>query len=82
MIMNEGPRNHKIRLLIGCTALIVGVVATGLALYRWPQSSNTVYLLGSYAKYVCAFGGLLAAVTGLLIIRDFWQQNASSENIA
>jgi hypothetical protein len=66
--------SQKIRLCIGCSAMIIGVVATGLALFRWTESSTTGYLLGSCSKYVCAFGGLLSAVTGFMIIRDFWLQ--------
>jgi hypothetical protein len=74
--MSEKADQRKIKLFIGSTALIIGVVATGIALFRWTENATTVYLLGSYSKYVCVFGGILAAITGLLIIRDFWHQNS------
>ncbi len=77
--MSQKTTNQKIKLSIGCTTLIVGVVATGLSLYRWFEGNTTVYLLGNYSKYICAFGGFLAAIIGLLIIKEVWHQTIGNE---
>jgi hypothetical protein len=78
--MSDIDSQEKIKLFIGSTALIVGVVATGIAMFRWTENTTTIYLLGYYSKYVCAFGGILASIIGLMIIKEYWQRTASSEN--
>ena len=74
--MSELTTQNKIRLLIGFTSTVVGVVATGLALFRWTENSTTIYLLGDFARYVCIFGGFLAAITGLYDNQRFLETNS------
>lgn len=74
--MSELTTQHKIRLLIGFTSTVVGVVATGLAIFRWTENSTTIYLLGDFARCVCIIGGFLAGINRLNDNQRFLETNS------
>ena len=61
----------KIRLLLGTVSLIVGLLATSLAMFAWHAPDGFLYLLGEYARYACAYGGFAAIIFGAMLINDF-----------
>jgi hypothetical protein len=42
-----------------------------LALFGWSSPNSFFYLLGEFARYVCAYGGFTATVFGAMLINDF-----------
>jgi hypothetical protein len=42
-----------------------------LALFGWSSPKSFFYLLGEYARYVCAYGGFAATIFGAMLINDF-----------
>ncbi|TRO46430.1 hypothetical protein E2P60_05370 [Candidatus Bathyarchaeota archaeon] len=73
------PTYLKVRLFFGSVSLIIGLFATNLAIFGWSSTGsffflrgeNSYYLLGEYARYVCAYGGLGATIFGAMLINDF-----------
>jgi hypothetical protein len=73
------PTYLKVRFFFGSVSLIIGLLATNLAIFGWnsPESffslsgEGSYYLLGEYARYVCAYGGLGATIFGAMLINDF-----------
>ena len=61
----------KIRLLLGLTSLIIGLLAANLAFFGWINQDGYLYFLGDYARYVCAFGGFASIIFGSMLINDF-----------
>jgi hypothetical protein len=61
----------KVRLAIGLISLAIGFLAANLALFQWVERAGLYYLLGSYARYVCAYGGFFAMIFGAMLISDF-----------
>jgi hypothetical protein len=61
----------KVRLLLGCVSLGVGLLAANLALFGWHNPDGFFYLLGEYAHYACAYGGFAATIFGAMLINDF-----------
>jgi len=61
----------KVRLLLGCVSLVVGLLAANLALFGWRNPDGFFYLLGEYAHYACAYGGFAATIFGAMMINDF-----------
>ena len=61
----------RIRLLLGCVSLFVGLLAANLALFGWRSPDGFLYLLGEYAHYACAYGGFAAIILGAMLINDF-----------
>jgi hypothetical protein len=61
----------KIRMVLGCVFLIVGLLAASFALFGWRTADGFLYFLGEYARYVCAFGGFGAIIFGSMLINDF-----------
>ncbi len=61
----------KIRLVLGCVSLIVGLLAATFALFGWRTPDGFFYFLGEYARYVCAFGGFGAIIFGSMLANDF-----------
>ena len=56
-----------------------GVVATGLAIFRWTENSTTIYLLGDFARcahYWWFFGG----INRLNDNQRFLETTANSDN--
>jgi hypothetical protein len=68
-----------VRLFLGIGSLIIGLLATNLAIFGWssPNSfffslgQSFYYLLGEYARYICAYGGLSSTIFGAMLINDF-----------
>lgn len=61
----------KIKLILGLITLVVGLLASNLALFHWVERTDLSYLLGHYARYVCGYGGFAAMIIGAMIINDF-----------
>lgn len=68
---NFSERTSKIRLLIGLISVVVGFLAANLALFQWVERAGLHYLLGPYARYVCAYGGFFAMIFGAALTADF-----------
>jgi len=67
----KGKRSYlKIRLILGLTTIIIGLWAANLALFHWVERTGLQYLLGAYARYVCAYGGFAAMIFGGMLIND------------
>ena len=65
------PSYLKDRLLLGTFSLIIGLLAANFALFGWLNPDGSFYLLGEYARYVCAYGGFAAIFFGAMLIDDF-----------
>ncbi|MEM3697736.1 MAG: hypothetical protein QXQ94_09605 [Candidatus Bathyarchaeia archaeon] len=61
----------RARFVFGLFTLLVGLWAANLALFNWVEKSGLYYLLGEYARYVCAYGGFAAMIFGAMLINDF-----------
>jgi hypothetical protein len=62
----------KVRLLLGCVSLGIGLLAANLALFGWQNPEGFFYLLGEYAHYACAYGGFAAIIFGAMLVNDFF----------
>jgi hypothetical protein len=71
------PSYLKFRLLLGTFSLIIGLLAANFALFEWHNPDGSFYLLGEYARYVCAYGGFAATIFGAMLINDFFVLRAS-----
>ena len=60
----------RIKLILGLITLVVGLLAGNLALFHWVERTGLHYLLGHYARYVCAYGGFAAIIFGAMLIND------------
>ncbi len=60
----------RIRLVLGLVSLIVGLSGANLALFNWVERAGLCYLLGEYARYVCAYGGFGAMIFGAMLVND------------
>ncbi|MEM2107821.1 MAG: hypothetical protein QXL10_00855 [Candidatus Bathyarchaeia archaeon] len=56
---------------MGLTTLLTGLWAANLALFNWIEETGLSYLLGQYARYVCAYGGFSAIIFGSMVINDY-----------
>jgi len=73
------PSYLKVRLYFGTFSLMIGLFAANLALFEWNGPNSLFffigegfnYLLGEYARYVCAYGGFGATIFGAMLINDF-----------
>lgn len=61
----------RIRLILGLATVITGLWAANLALFYWVERTGLQYLLGAYARYVCAYGGFAALIFGGMLINEF-----------
>lgn len=61
----------KVKLVLGGVTLIVGLLVANLALFHWVERTGLHYLLGDYARYVCAYGGFAAVIFGAMLVNDF-----------
>ena len=66
------PTYLKVRLILGCISLVVGLLATNFALFGWNQPTDFFYLLGEGAHYACAYGGFASIILGSMLINDFY----------
>jgi hypothetical protein len=62
----------KFRPILGAVSLIIGLLAVNLALFGWSDPEGFSYILGEYARYVCALGGFTATIFGAMLIKDFF----------
>jgi hypothetical protein len=69
--MEQKTRYLKVKLFLGCFTLAVGFLAANLALFHWVEQTGLYYLLGEFARYVCAYGGFGAMIFGAILINDF-----------
>jgi hypothetical protein len=58
--------------VLGSVGLIIGLPALLFALFGWSQTAAHP-LFGGYTQYMCAFGGLGAMISGLLMIKEGFQ---------
>ena len=65
------PIYLKVRLFLGSFSLVIGLLAANFALFGWNSPNSSFYLLGEYARYVCAYGGLTATIFGAMLIDNF-----------
>ncbi|MCW4020969.1 MAG: hypothetical protein NWF14_07060 [Candidatus Bathyarchaeota archaeon] len=72
-------RYLKIRPVIGLATLVVGFLAANLALFNWVEGKDICYLLGDYARYVCAYGGFAAMISGAMMVNDFLVTRRTAE---
>ena len=66
------PTYLKVRLILGCISLVVGLLAANFALFGWHQPTDFFYLLGEGAHYACAYGGFASIILGSMLINDFY----------
>ncbi|MEM2995389.1 MAG: hypothetical protein QXI91_05175 [Candidatus Bathyarchaeia archaeon] len=67
---NEGAY-LKFKLALGLAALLVGLWAANMAMFNWVEQTNKPYVLGAYARYMCAYGGFAAMIFGAMLINEF-----------
>lgn len=68
--MGQKSKLLKIRIIFGFVTLIVGLLAANLALFHWVERTGLHYLLGNYARYVCAYGGFMAMIFGAMLVNN------------
>ncbi|UCH32158.1 MAG: hypothetical protein JSV05_01855 [Candidatus Bathyarchaeota archaeon] len=68
--MGQSPKYLEIRIIFGFVTLIVGLLAANLALFHWVEQTGLHYLLGDYARYVCAYGGFMAMIFGATLVSN------------
>ena len=65
------PTYLKVRLILGCISLVVGLLAANFAFFGWQQPDGSFYLLSEGAHYACVYGGFAAIILGSMLINDF-----------
>lgn len=58
----------KEKLILGVTALAVGLPASAFALLGWPQTAQSLFDM--YNRYVCLLGSVGAIILGALLTRE------------
>jgi hypothetical protein len=61
----------KVKLALGSVSLVIGLLAANFALFNWIERTGLHYLMGNYARYLCAYGGFTAMIFGAMLINDF-----------
>jgi hypothetical protein len=67
-----------VRFTLGLLALAVGLLATNLALFNWVERTNIQYLFGSYARYMCAYGGFASIILGAMLVNESVLKNTET----
>jgi hypothetical protein len=62
----------RVRLALGSVSLVIGLLAANFGLFNWTERTDLFYLLGNYARYVCAYGGFAAMIFGAMLVNDFF----------
>lgn len=70
----------RVKLILGLITLVVGLLASNLALFHWVERIGLNYLLGYSARYICAYGGFTAMIFGGMLINDFLVLRSVSKN--
>lgn len=60
------------KITIGSITLVVGFVASSIALFQWLGWMSVQHLIGTYACYFLGFGGLVATIFGAVLIIKAW----------
>lgn len=61
----------KFKFALGIATLLIGLWAANLAMFDWVERTNQLYMLGMYARYMCAYGGFAAIIFGSMLINEF-----------
>jgi len=61
----------KEQFVIGCLALVVGLLAGNFALSGWTIPADSFCFLDDYARYACAYSGFGATIFGSMMVNDF-----------
>jgi len=69
--MNQKNEYLKIKLILGIVSIVIGLLAANIALFNWIEETTFHYLLGDYARYVCAYSGFAAMIFGAMLVNDF-----------
>jgi hypothetical protein len=70
----------RVKLFLGLITLVVGLLASNLALFQWVEKIGLNYLLGYYARYICAYGGFTAMIFGAMLVNDFLALRSVTKN--
>jgi hypothetical protein len=69
--MKQKPSYVEIRFVLGLATVVAGLFAANLALFSWVERLGVYYIFGEFARYVCAYGGFAAMISGSMLINDF-----------
>ncbi len=69
--MEKKPEYFNLKLLLGATSLIVGLLSASFAVFGWAEQIKPQIMFGIYSRYVCAFGGFGAMILGAMLVNDF-----------
>ncbi len=70
--MGQRIERIKMKFIIGSITLVVGLVASSIALFQWLGWMGVQHLIGTYAYYFLGLGGLVATIFGMVLTRDAW----------
>jgi len=62
----------EMKIIIGSINLVVGFVASSIALFHWLGCMSVQHLIGTYACYFLGLGGLVATIFGAVLIIKAW----------
>ena len=79
--MQQGKKYKRVRLIVGCFSLLMGLLAVSLSLFYWIDRVGTVFLLGSYSRSVCGIAGLAAVAGGTMTIHENSTRNSEIRSI-
>lgn len=69
--MKQKAQHSRTRFSLGIVSLVVGLAASNFALFDWIEQTGVHYLLGYYARYVCAYGGFFAMIFGAMLVNEY-----------
>ncbi len=69
--MKQKTQHSRTKFSLGIVSLVVGLAASNFALFDWIEQTGVYYLLGHYARYVCAYGGFAAMIFGAMLINEY-----------
>lgn len=69
--MKQKNQHSRIRFSLGIVSLVIGLAASNFALFNWIEQTGLHYMLGHYARYVCAYGGFAAMIFGAMLVNEY-----------
>lgn len=69
--MKQKTQHSRTRFSLGIVSLVIGLAASNFALFDWIEQTGVYYLLGRYARYVCAYGGFAAMIFGAMLVNEY-----------
>lgn len=69
--MKQKNSYMKFRFMLGLVTLLAGIWSANMALFNWIERTGVYYLLSAYARYICAYGGFIAMISGAMLVNDF-----------